>query len=102
MLSVLSALFQRISYLVDIIGQFRQKNDIGSSGNSGMKGKPSGFMSHHFHNKDPAVGSCRRMDAVNGMCCDIQGTVKTKRHVSSPNIIIDGFGKGNHVEAFLL
>ena len=42
------------------------------------------------------------MDAVNGMCRDIQGTVKTKRHVSSPDIIIDGFGKGNHVEAFLL
>ena len=42
------------------------------------------------------------MDTVNTVRCDINCTLESKGHVGTPDIIIDGFGKGNHVEAFLL
>ena len=41
------------------------------------------------------------MDPVDRICGDINRTLESKRHVRSPQIIVDGLRKSDHVQAFL-
>ena len=47
------------------------------------------------------MGSGCGMDTVNGIGRNLHCTVKSEGHIRSPEIIINGFGQGNHVKALL-
>ena len=41
------------------------------------------------------------MDAVNGICCDLQSALEAKGHICTPDIIINGLRKMDDIQAFL-
>ena len=50
-------------------------------------------MSHDFHNKYPAVGSCRCMDAVDAVRSNIHCALETESHIGSVQVVINGLGQ---------
>ena len=40
------------------------------------------------------------MDAVNGVGGHVHGALETKGHVRTPQIVVNGFGQGDHIESF--
>ena len=46
-------------------------------------------MPHALNNKDAVVGRCRRVDTVNAICGDIDGTLKSECDVRPVNIVVD-------------
>ena len=46
-------------------------------------------MSHDLDDKDAVVGRCRRVDTVNAVRGDIDGTLKSECDVRPVNIVVD-------------
>ena len=58
-------------------------------------------MAHDLHDEHPAVGGGSGVDAVNGVGGDLHGAVEAEGHVGAPDVIVDGLGQGDDVEALL-
>ena len=89
-----------LTYFIDIIRNLRNENDICTTRNSGMKRQPAYFVTHDFHDEYTSMGSCRCMDAVNTLRCNIYCTLKTKGHICPPDIIINCLRKMNDIQTF--
>ena len=61
----------------------------------------SDLVSHYFYNKDAAVGSCRRMDPVDRIGCNIHGALKSERHIRPPQIVVDRLRERDHIQSLL-
>ena len=81
-----------ISYILDVVRDFGDKNDVTATRHARIQGNPTGFMPHHFNNHHSFVRAGGRMQAVDGIRSDAHGGVKSKGNIRSPNIIINGFG----------
>ena len=66
------------TYDVNVIGYLRHKDNIGASCYSRVEGQPSHLMPHNFNNKYPAMGSRRRMNAVNGVGRHVHSAVEAE------------------------
>ncbi len=55
-------------------------------------------MPHNLHDKNPAMRRSRRMDTVNRLRSNVYCTVETKGHLRPPQVIVNGFWKGNNVQ----
>ena len=58
-------------------------------------------MSHDLNNKYTSMRCSCCMDAVNGICCDLQSALEAKGHICTPDIIINGLRKMDDIQAFL-
>ena len=87
-------------YFINIIRNFRNKDDVRTACHAGIQGQPAYLVSHNFYNKNSAVGCRSGMNAVNGICCNVNRTLETEGHIRTPQIIINGLGQGYHIQAF--
>ena len=87
--------------LVHVVGDFRQQNDVGAAGHTGEQGEPAHLVAHDLHDEHPAVGGGGGVDAVDGVGGDLHSAVEAEGHVGAPDVVIDGLGQGDHVEALL-
>ena len=58
-------------------------------------------MSHNLHDKDTVVGSRGGMNTVDRIAGDIDGTLKSKGHIRSIDVIVNGLWKMDHIQPFL-
>ena len=86
---------------IDIIRDFRKKDNIRAARYTCMKRYISYFVSHYLYNKYTAVGRCRRMDSVNRICRNIHRALKSECHFCSPQIVIDRLRQCHYIESFL-
>ena len=100
-LSGLGTIIDGFNDLVDIIRDLRQQDNIRAAGNTGIERKPANLMSHNFNDKNTVMRSGGGMNAVDGICCNINCTVEAKGHVGSPDIIVDCLGKMNDIQTLL-
>ena len=84
---------------IDIIRDFRKKDNIRAARYTCMKRYISYFVSHYLYNKYTAVGRCRRMDSVNRICRNIHRALKSECHFCSPQIVIDRLRKRDHIQS---
>ena len=87
--SCLRALVDRGNHFLDVVRYFRKQNNIRAPRNASIKRQPADFMPHDLNNKDAVVGRCRRVDTVNAICGDIDGTLKSECDVRPVNIVVD-------------
>ena len=93
------SLFYFINHFVDVVRNLREQNDIRSACHTCVQSQPSHLVSHHFHNKDSSMRSSRRMNTINRIGRNVHCTLKTKGHISSPEVIINGFWQGNYIQS---
>ena len=110
-LARLCSLVDGLDDLVYPIRDLWNQDDIRSSGNSGVQGQPANLVPHDLDDKDTVphdlddkdtVVRCRRrVDAVNRLRRDIDSAVEPERHVSSPDIIVNGLRQMDDIESLL-
>ena len=66
---------------IDIVWDLRDQNHICSACNTSIQCKASDLMSHDLNNKYTSMRCSCCMDAVNGICCDLQSALEAKGHI---------------------
>ena len=89
------------AYILNGIGELRDKDDVRTPGDTGIEGKPPCLIAHQLHHHAAAVAAGGRMDPVDGLGGDLHGGVKSKGHISAENVIVDGLGQGDDVQPLL-
>src|SRR5512145_3241890 len=84
-----------------MIRNFGYQDHIGTSGNAGSERQPAGFMSHNLNNDDTVVTACRAVQPVDGFSSYTHGGVKSKSHVCSGHIVINGFWQCDDIQPLL-
>src|SRR5258708_1218768 len=88
-----------LTNLADAVGNLRDEDDVASAGHARVQRDPAGIASHHFTEEHAMMGFCRRVQAVDGIGGHRKGRIKTKRHIRSAQIIVDGLGYADDVHA---
>ncbi len=76
---------------------FRDKDDIGASGDPGLDGNPSGVPAHDFGDHDTVMAFCRSVQPVDAFGSGIQRRIKTESIIGSRKIVIYSFGNAYDV-----
>ena len=95
----LMALADRIRDFVDIKRSLGDENHVGAACDAAVKRDPAGIAAHHFHHHHSIVSFCRGVDPVKGFADDVAGGIKAKGVVGAAQIVVDGFGDANDVNA---
>ena len=93
--------FNSLNDLIDIIGDFRDQDYIRAARDTRVQRQPAHLVAHDLNNKYTAVGTGGSVDLVDRGGRDIYSTLETKGHFCSPQIIVDGLGKRDYIEALL-
>ena len=83
---------------LNVIGDFRDKNDIRPAGHAGLESQPARPMAHHFDYDNPVVAGRGRMQPVYGFGRDAHRSIKPERDVGLGNIVVNRFGQGNDIQ----
>lgn len=101
-LSVGAAVEEAFRDGIKLVGNFGDEDDIGATGDSGTEAKPTGVVPHDFANDEAMVAGGGGMEAVDGLGGNGHGGVETEGDFGFGDIIIDGFGEREDVEAGLV
>src|SRR4030042_1534551 len=94
--SFLISLFYLFCNAMDVIGDFRDENDISSSSHSGVESNPSRPMTHYFYNHNSMKGFSGGVNSVYSFCCNGYGRKKTESDICSSQIVVDCFRQSNN------
>ena len=100
-LARLGAVLDSSGDLLDVVGQLRQQDDVRAAGNAGVQRQPAGFVAHDLNAHDAAVAARGGVDAVNDLGGDVHSSVEAERHVGAVDVVVDGLGQTDDVQAFL-
>ena len=81
--------------LFDVVGNFRNQDDIGSARQARAQSQPSRAMAHDLDDDNPIMAVGRAVQAVDGLGGNSNGGVKTKGDVGHGHVVVDRFGKGD-------
>ena len=82
------------------VRNLRQQHNIGSPGNPRIQRQPTGFISHEFDDHDPPMAIRRSMNPIYHIRSNIDGCMKSKSNVCSPDIIINRLRQSDHIQSF--
>ena len=100
-LASLGAALHGVGNLLDIVGMFGDEDDIGAARDAGIQCQPSGLVAHHLNAHHAAVAACGGVDAVNDLGCNVHGGMEAERDIGPVDIIVNGLGQADDVEALL-
>jgi hypothetical protein len=100
-ISPVHPLLYGLDHAIHGIGNFRNKNNIGATGNTGAKGQPAGVMPHDLDDNYAMVAVCRRMEAVYGTGGYLHCRIEPEGYIGHGHIIVDGFWQSDYVHALL-
>ena len=100
-LARLGAVLDSSGDLLDVVGQLRQQDDVRAARNAGVQRQPAGFVAHDLNAHDAAVAARGGVDAVNDLGGDVHSSVEAERHVGAVDVVVDGFGQTDDVQALL-
>ena len=95
------AAFHGRAHTVDIIGLFRQQDDVCTASNAGVQRQPAGLVAHDLDAHYAAVAAGGGVDAVDDIGGNVHGGVEAEGHVGAVDIVIDGLGQADDVQALL-
>ena len=85
--------------LAHIIRNLRKQNRVRPAGNSGAQGQPAGPMPHDFGDDDAVMAVRRAVQPVNRFGGNAECGVEANRRVGAGDVVINGLGEGDDVEA---
>src|SRR3954467_12758014 len=98
-LAVIVVVFKQSADVIDVDLLLRDKDDMRATGDSGGVGNPAGVAAHHFADDDAIVRVGCGVEAVDGLGRDHDGGVKPKGLIGAADVVVDGLGNANSVDA---
>ena len=99
--TLLCAAFHGRAHTVDIIGLFRQQNNICTTCNAGIQCQPACLVAHDLNAHHAAVAACGGVDAVDHIGGNVHGGVEAEGYVGTIDIVINGLGQADDVQTLL-
>jgi hypothetical protein len=84
---------------LDTEGDFGNEDDVGATGDSGVESDPASVAAHEFDEHDAVVAFGGGVETVDGLGGDDQCSVKTESDFGGVEIVINGFGDADDVDA---
>ena len=100
-LAALPAGLEQANDVVEVDGSFGEEDDIGTAGDAGGDSDPAGIAAHDFDDLDARVGFGGGVEAVDRFGGDGDGGVETEAGVGAGEIVVDGLGDADAVDAAL-
>ena len=91
----------RVTNGFEFEGEFGDQDDVRSPTNAGMKRDPSGVAAHDFDEHNAMMTFRGGVKTVDGLSSDDQRGVEAKRDFSGIEIVVDGFGNADDVDALV-
>ena len=98
-LLALGAGFHHLGNFLDIIGNFGQQDHVRTAGNTGVQGQPASFVAHDLNHHAATVAGGGGVDAVDDLGGDVHSSVEAKGEIGAKDVVIDGLGQTDHIEA---
>src|SRR5439155_5319294 len=89
-------------HLVEIEWDFRNQNNVCSSGDAAVQRDPAGMATHYFDHHDSPVTGCRSMHPIERVHYDSDSRVESECCRSGLEVVVDGFGNPDAIDASLL
>ena len=99
--TLLCAAFHGRTHTVDIIGLFRQQDNICTACNAGVQRQPASLVAHDLNAHHAAVAACGGVDAVDHIGGNVHGGVEAEGYVGTIDIVINGLGQADDVQTLL-
>ena len=100
-LAALLAALYGLGDLLRGVGDLGNDDHVGAGGDAGVQGQPSGLVAHDLHDEHPGVGEGGGVDGVDDRHGDVHGGLEAEGHLRAPQVVVDGLGQGDHVDAVL-
>src|SRR5580704_8115004 len=88
--------------LVEIEWDFRNQNNVRSSSNAAVQRDPAGMAAHYLDDHDPPVTRRRCMHPIKRVHYDSNGRIESECCRSGLEIVVDGLGHADAVDASFL
>ena len=95
------SLLKRLDDGVNVVGNFRNQDDIRAARDARVEREPTHLVSHDLDNKDSAVRCRRGVNAVNRIGRNLNGTLKTEGLIRAVEIVVYGLRQRDNVESLL-
>ena len=99
--TLLGAALHRTADAVDVVGHFGQQDDVCAAGDAGIEGQPAGLVAHDLDAHHAAVAACGGVDAVDDVGGDVHSGVEAEGDVGAVDVVVDGLGQADDVQALL-
>ena len=86
---------------VDVVGLLGQQDDIRAACNAGVEGQPAGLVAHDLDAHHAAVAAGGGVNAVDDLGGNVHSGVEAKSYIGAVDIVVDGLGQADDVQAFL-
>src|ERR1700676_1567243 len=96
------ALANRFGHLVDVEGPLRNQNHVGAAGDAAVQGDPAGVASHYGNYHHAVMCLSSRVKTVNRFTHYVAGGIKSEGIVRSAQIVVNGLGNSDYVQAFFV
>ena len=84
-----------------VVGDFRDEDHVAAAGDARVEREPAGLVSHDLDHHDAVVRMGRRVQPVDGLGRDVDRGVETEADVRLVEVVVDGLGQADAVEAEL-
>ncbi len=91
----------RVANGFEFEGQFGDQDDVRASTNAGMKRNPAGVATHDLNEHDAMMTFRGGVKAVDGLSGDDQCGVEAKSDFGGVEMVVDGFGNADDVDALV-
>ena len=99
--ALLGAALHSLAHAVDVVGQLWQQDDVRTTGNAGVQGKPAGLVAHDLNAHHAAVAAGGGVDAVDDVRGDVHSGVEAEGHIGAVDIVVNGLGQADDVQPLL-
>src|SRR6516225_712814 len=93
------ATFEAFCDLGDVKRALGNEDDIGSAGDTAIQGDPSRIAAHHLDHDHTVMGLRGGVYAIDRLRGYAYRGVKAKTEIGSAQIVVDGLGHGNDLDA---
>ena len=99
--AALVSAFDGFHDLVDVIGDLGEQDHVRAASDARVQRKPAHLVAHDLDDENTAVRAGRCMDLVDSRSGNVDCRLEAEGHLRSPEVIVNGLGKGDHIQAFL-
>ena len=99
--AVLGAFFDEVVDDIEVVVDLGKEDDIRARCDTGVEGDPAGVSSHDLDDHDAMVAHRGGVEAVDGFGGGLDGGGETEGDVGADEIIVDGLGDADEVDAVL-
>ena len=98
-LALLGAVLDGFDDPVDVVGDLGDEDDVRAAGDARVQRQPADLVAHDLDDEDTVVRGGGGVDVVDSFGGDVHGALEAEGHVGAVDVVVDGLGQVDDVEA---